>query len=250
MISRFLFVGHRGTRTHFDENTLEAFEIALNYGANYIEFDIRELKDGNLIAIHDSSLERTTNGSGLIKDYNYSEIINLNTRNRNRKIPLLDEVLENFKNKSNFIIELKDVNSWKEVIDIVIKKQLILKTIFSGRNLGMLKLIKTAVPKAQVCYNITKGQGFTLKDFLENRNIGKLALIPDIISLRSNLIEKEFIEKCHKHNILTLAWDFINYKSPIEKIKYLIDLGIDGILFDDYRNIRFIKYYLSVNHFL
>ncbi len=244
MKSNFLFVGHRGTRFHFDENTIEAFEIALNHGANYIEFDIRELKDGNLIVIHDSSLERTTNGFGLIKDYNYLEISNLNTRNRNCKIPLLHEVLENFRSKTNFIIELKEVDSWQEVIDIVIKKQLLLNTIFSGRNLVMLKHLKTKAPEAQVCYNITKGQGFTLKNFLENRGIDKLTFIPNIISLRSNLIEKKFIKKCHKHNVLALAWDFINYKNPIEKIKYLIDLGIDGILFDDYQNIRFIKDYL------
>ena len=244
MTSNFLFVGHRGTRFYFDENTLEAFEIALNHGANYIEFDIRELKDGNLLVFHDSTLERTTNGFGLIKDYKYTEISNLNTKNRKCKIPLLIEVLENFRSKTNFIIELKEVDSWQEVIDIVIKKKLLLNTIFSGRNLVILKLIKTKVPEAQVCYNITKGQGFTLKNFLENRGVDKLTFIPDIISLRSNLIEKEFIKKCHKHNILALAWDFINYKNPIEEFKYLIDLGIDGILFDDYRNIGFIKDYL------
>ncbi|MHA2430701.1 MAG: glycerophosphodiester phosphodiesterase [Promethearchaeota archaeon] len=244
MILNFLFVGHRGTRSHFDENTLEAFEIALNHGANYIEFDIRELRDGNLIVIHDSSLDRTTNGSGLVKDYDYSEISNLNTKNKNCKIPLLHEVLEKFRSKIYFIIELKEVDSWQEVIDIVIKKKVLLNTIFSGRNLVMLELIKTKVPGAQVCYNITKGQGCTLKNFLDNRGMDKLTFIPDIISLRSNLIEKEFIEKCHKHKILALAWDFINYKNPIEKIKYLIDLGIDGILFDDYRNIGFIKDYL------
>jgi len=244
MKSHFLFVGHRGTRFQFDENTIEAFEIALNHGANYIEFDIRELEDGNLIVIHDSSLERTTNGFGLIKDYNYSEISNLNTRKRKCKIPLLHEVLENFRSKTNFIIELKEADSWQEVIDIVIKKQLLLNTIFSGRNLVMLKYLKTKVPEAQVCYNITKGQGFTLKNLLENRGMDKLTFIPDIISLRSNLIEKKFIEKCHKYNVLALAWDFINYKNPIEKIKYLIDLGIDGILFDDHRNIGFIKDYL------
>lgn len=104
--------------------------------------------------------------------------------------------------------------------------------------------MKTKVPKAQVCYNITKGQGFTLKNFLENQDVDKLPFMPDIISLRSNLIEKKFIEKCHKHNVLALAWDFINYKNPIEEIKNLIDLGIDGILFDDYHNIKLIKGYL------
>lgn len=245
MKSNFLFIGHRGVRINYDENTIEAFEIALNHGANYIELDIRESKDGKLFVIHDSSLDRTTNGFGLIRDYNYSEIVNLTTKSKNCKIPLLTEVLENFKNKSGFIIELKDFSSWSRAVNVVISENLVQSTIFSGRSLNMLKLIKKKLPEIQICYNITKGKELTLKNFLEKRNLDKNFFLPDMISLKSNLIDNKFIKICHRYKMLALTWDFINYKNPVERIKYFISLGIDGILFDDYRNIKIIKKYLN-----
>ena len=74
MISNFLFIGHRGTRVDFDENTILAFKKAIEYKANYIEFDVRKTKDRKLVVLHDSTLNRTTDGSGLLKDFNYKEI--------------------------------------------------------------------------------------------------------------------------------------------------------------------------------
>jgi len=244
MKSNFLFIGHRGTRINFDENTLEAFEIALKSGANYIEFDIRELKDGKIVVFHDSSLDRTTNGSGLIKDYNSTDIMNLVTKNRKYKIPFLIEVLKRLKDKIGFIIELKDVEQWENAINIVINENLLHQTIFSGRDFGLLKIIKKRFPNIKVCYNITKGIGLNVKKFFESPKLEEIDFRLDMINLRSDIINNKFIEKCHRHKTLVLAWDFINYKDPVEKIKHLIEIGIDGILFDDYNNIKTIQEYL------
>ena len=68
---------------------------------------------------------------------------------------------------------------------------------------------------------------------------------PDLISLRSNLVTKDFIEVCHKNNIKSLAWDFLSYRDARSHIKSLIAEGIDGILFDDHRNIAEIKLCLN-----
>ncbi|MFX0033242.1 MAG: glycerophosphodiester phosphodiesterase [Candidatus Hodarchaeota archaeon] len=244
MKSNFLFIGHRGTRIDFDENTLEAFEIALKSGANYIEFDIRELNDGKIVVFHDVSLDRTTNDSGLIKDYNSTNIMNLLTKNRKCKIPFLTEVLKSLKDKIGFIIEFKEVMQWENAINIVNNENLLHQTIFSGRDFGLLKMIKNKFPNIKVCYNITKGIGLNVKDFLESPKLEEIDFPLDMINLRSDKINDIFVEKCHRHKILVLSWDFINYKAPLEKIKHLIELGIDGILFDDYNNIKTIKEYL------
>ncbi|MFX1233825.1 MAG: glycerophosphodiester phosphodiesterase [Promethearchaeota archaeon] len=244
MTSDFLFIGHRGTRHNFDENTIEAFQIALESGANYIEFDIRQLKDGNIVVFHDSSLERTTNDSGLIKDYDSSKLRNLLTKKRGCKIPFLTQVLERFKSKIGFMIELKEAELWENVVNMIAKEDLLHQIIFSGKDLSLLKIIKNKVPQAKFCYNITRGISISILDFIDSKKLDEFDLIPEMISLRSDLISKSFIEKCHKYKILALSWDFINYKDPVEKIKYLINLGIDGILFDDYHNIDVIKKYL------
>ena len=108
-----------------------------------------------------------------------------------------------------------------------------------------MKIIKKEFPKCQVCYNITKGKGLNLKEFIELGNQKNLLFIPDMISLKSNLIKANFIDICHENGIKALAWDFIKYANPVKMIKDLIKLQIDGILFDDHKNIKIIKQWLK-----
>ena len=113
MNKNIILVGHRGTRV-CDENTIYAFNKALRYGANYIEFDVRKTKDNQLIIIHDATLERTTNGIGLIKNLTYNKINQFKTKINQEHVPLLSDVLEIFIDKINFMIELKEKNIRKE----------------------------------------------------------------------------------------------------------------------------------------
>jgi len=246
MKSEFLYIGHRGTRTFFDENTITAFAKAIEYGANCVEFDVRETKDGKLIILHDSTLDRTTRSSGLLKNLSYDEIKESRTINYNEKIPLLSEVLKVLKGKTIFMIELKDDNIKNKMMNIVNKCNVLEDCIFSGRNLHELAEIKKDFYNSRICYNITKGLSFSTNDFLKFDNQKKLKFKPDLISLRSNLISREFIKVCHEYKIKSLAWDFKLYKDPIFKIKSLINLGIDGILFDNHTNIMKIKRWLEL----
>lgn len=245
MKSDFLYIGHRGTRFNFDENTINAFEKALEYGANYIELDVRKTKDGQLIIMHDSTLDRTTNGTGLLKHHNYDELKTVKTKKYQSQIPLLSEVIELFNRKIRFMIELKEEHLHNDIIKLMKKYDLIKESIISGRDIQILKLMKAKLPKCRICYNITKAQKFKLDDFLTQGSQKKLLFKPDVISLRANLITSNFIEICHKNEILSLAWDFIRINNPIELIKSLINMGIDGILFDNYKNIPQIKQWLK-----
>ncbi|MDX1798471.1 MAG: glycerophosphodiester phosphodiesterase family protein, partial [Candidatus Lokiarchaeia archaeon] len=116
MDSEFLFIGHRGTRTDFDENSIIAFEKALDSGANCIEFDVRKSKDGNLIILHDPTLDRTTRNSGLIKNLHLNEIKEIRTKNDGSNIPTLSEILKTLKGKTKFMIELKVDNIYDKII--------------------------------------------------------------------------------------------------------------------------------------
>jgi len=243
---KFIFIGHRGTRINFDENTISAFKIALEYGADIIEFDIRKTIDNKLIVIHDSSLNRTTNGAGQIKNLSYSEIEAFCTKFKNEKVPLFTDILDKFKGKTHFMIDLKGEDTRTEIIKLILKKEVKKESIiFSGRLLKDLKVIKDRHPEFKTCYNITKGKDLSLDSFLEFENLSKFSFKPDMISLRAKLITPKFIELCHQNKILALAWDFINYENPIAKINDLINMRIDGILFDNYKNIPVIKEFLK-----
>ncbi|HUW90686.1 MAG TPA: glycerophosphodiester phosphodiesterase family protein [Candidatus Nanopelagicaceae bacterium] len=236
-----LFIGHRGTLVDYDENTLEAFDIAIKSGANCIELDVRRTKDRKLIVFHDSILARTTNGIGLLKNLNYNDVKNLKTILRNQKIPLLEEFLDYMTDKTQFIIHMKDEGIEKEIFDLIDKKGVLNNCTISGRDFYKLNRYKNTFKPIKTCFNMTKGRGLNLKEFIEKARRKKLKIIPDMINLRSDLISNPFIKVCHINDIKSLAWGFMGYKQPLQVINSLIDNQIDGILFEDYHNLKIIR---------
>jgi glycerophosphoryl diester phosphodiesterase len=93
-------IGHRGIPHLAPENTMASFKLALEKGAGGLETDIQMTKDGELVLIHDETLERTTNGTGLVASHTLAELRALDAGSRfspdfkNEKIPTLREFLE------------------------------------------------------------------------------------------------------------------------------------------------------------
>ena len=108
-----LVIGHGGASAVAPENTIAAFEQAIADGADGIELDLRLTRDDQLVVIHDASLERTTNGSGAVRDRTLRELKRLDAggwrgpRFAGQRIQTLQEVLERFRDRARFWIELK-----------------------------------------------------------------------------------------------------------------------------------------------
>ncbi len=238
-------IGHRGTLIDHDENSLNAFEAALKSGANYIEFDVRKTIDNELVIFHDSKVDRITHSKGLLENFTYSEIARMRLKLTNSHIPTLNEVLKTFGNKIKFMVELKGEKIREAVMSTINNHNLLESCIISGRNLLDLEIIKQNYNESYVCYNITKGKSLKVKDFVKQGKERRLHFKPDFVSLHSKMITQEFIEVCHLNDILVLSWNFIGYKNPIDIIKVLVEIGIDGILFDNYKNIEITKQWLE-----
>lgn len=94
-----LVVGHRGAMGSCPENTMASFERAVELGADWIELDVHLTRDGRLAVIHDETLERTTTGSGLVKDHTLDELQQLDAGAwfdatfAGERIPSLEQVL-------------------------------------------------------------------------------------------------------------------------------------------------------------
>jgi glycerophosphoryl diester phosphodiesterase len=69
-----LIYAHRGASAHAPENTISAFLLAIEHGADGIEFDVKVTRDGRVIVLHDQTLQRTTTGSGDLKSFTYDEL--------------------------------------------------------------------------------------------------------------------------------------------------------------------------------
>ncbi len=109
-----LRVGHRGAKGHAPENTLSSFTVAAGMGVNVVETDVHLSKDGQVVLIHDHTVNRTTNGHGHIKDLTLAELKKLDAgswydrRFVGERIPTLDELLVWARDKVAVAIEIKN----------------------------------------------------------------------------------------------------------------------------------------------
>jgi glycerophosphoryl diester phosphodiesterase len=115
----FIVIAHRGNHVAAQENTLAAFQNAINVGADYVEIDLRTSKDSQLVIMHDGTVNRMTNGIGKVSDLTWAELKQLNVIEKNhpewpeQSIPLFSEVLKLCKGKINIYLDFKnaDVNA-------------------------------------------------------------------------------------------------------------------------------------------
>ena len=117
-MAAILKIGHRGAKGHLAENTLASFQKALDMGADGIELDVHVCATGELVVIHDFTVDRTTNGSGEVHKMTLSELKKLRVDGEHT-IPLLDEVLALVNRKCLVNIEMKGRHTAKPVSDFV-----------------------------------------------------------------------------------------------------------------------------------
>lgn len=119
--ARPLFVfGHRGAAGHAPENTLAAIRMALDFGADGVEFDVR-LAAGALIVLHDESLDRTTSGSGHYKSMTLPDLRALDA-GAGERIPLLGEVIDLVGERADLNVEIKEAGIANVVIDFLLAR--------------------------------------------------------------------------------------------------------------------------------
>lgn len=105
-MSAFICIAHRGASGCWPENTLLAFRKALEFGADWLELDVHLSADGQLVVIHDFSLQRTTNGRGKVANKTVAQLRQFDA-GMGEKIPLLEEVLDLAASRATVNIELK-----------------------------------------------------------------------------------------------------------------------------------------------
>src|SRR3989475_11639631 len=114
-----LVIAHRGASGNAPENTLAAFKKAVALGAAFIETDLQLSRDAHFVAIHDATVNRTTNGQGAVHDMKLAELRRLDAGSwfgsefTGERVPTLEEILEfSKKNDVVFYLEIKPGGSW------------------------------------------------------------------------------------------------------------------------------------------
>jgi len=144
-----LVFGHRGAAGLQPENTLPSFEAAIALGCDGVEFDVQRTADKQFICIHDYTLERTTNGTGLVKDMTYDVLRQLDAGN-GAQIPSLDETIACIKGQSRLICELKGKKVLDGVLRAVKAHKVLEDTTFISFHAQRLTRLRSKIPEARI----------------------------------------------------------------------------------------------------
>ncbi|MGC3943371.1 MAG: glycerophosphodiester phosphodiesterase family protein [Chryseolinea sp.] len=132
--NKLIVIAHRGDHTQAPENTLKAFSDAIATGVDYVEVDVRSTRDGELVIMHDATVDRMTSGRGKVSELTWAELQQLTVVNKDHpefgqhKIPSFAEVLERCKGKIGIYLDFKDgdiAKAWQLIRDYDISKTIV-----------------------------------------------------------------------------------------------------------------------------
>lgn len=226
---------HRGASRHAPENTLAAFELAIQQGADAIELDAKLTADGQVVVIHDQSLERTAATATKVKEMTLSQIKALDAGShfdcafRGEPIPTLEEVLVNFGRLTYINIELTNYTSIlddlpEKAAGLVKKYGLQKRVLFSSFNPVALVRVRRQLPDCPIGLLAFPG----LSGALARSRLGWLlsyqALHPELRDVTSALVEKTHRRGARVH-VYTV--------NQVQDMQRLFALKVDGIFTDD-----------------
>ena len=230
-----LKIGHRGARGYAPENTLKSFQKAIELGVDAIELDVQICKSGELVVIHDDAVDRTTNGSGLVKKLKLKDLKKLDA-GEGERIPTLEEVFDLVNRQVKINIELKGPKTAKPVMELI--DEYVKTKRWSEDDFIVSSFIRREIKEARVLSPLIQIGVLISKPRLIDRWSFRFAqkICASFIGPGKKFITKRFVRNAHKHGLRIFVWtgnDLKNINSYAKDITKLKRFDIDGI-FSDY----------------
>ncbi|MGH0924524.1 glycerophosphodiester phosphodiesterase [Bacillus pacificus] len=238
-------IAHRGASAYAPEHTIAAYKLGQQLKGDYIEIDLQMTKDGYLVAMHDETLNRTTNGTGLVKEHTLEEIKQLNagsTYNKkypnlakkeyeNAKVPTLEEVIEVFGYDANYYIETKSPDEYpgmeEKLLEIInhyeIQDKVIIQS-FSEESLQKIHSLNVNIPLVQLLSYKKAVQ-------LTESEIEKYSTYCIGLGMNYKYIDSAYVKKIKKQGLEVHPFTVDNEAD----MKKLLLWGVDG-MFTNYPN--------------
>ncbi|WP_337042317.1 glycerophosphodiester phosphodiesterase [Emticicia sp. 17c] len=229
---------HRGNSKLAPENTLATFKSVLAMGVDYIEIDVRTTKDGQLMILHDGTLNRTTNGEGPMKNFTFDELKKLSAGKgfhetfQNERIPTLQETTQlvadwnkTHKTSTNLYVDCKDVAPEPLVKELAAKK-LLKEAVFYGSDEFLLSL-KKIYPQARLMPSLDKPEEIEEK---VNR------LHPYAFDVRWTILTDSLVNQIHQKKVKVFS-DVLGILDNPVNYKKATDMGVDIIQTDFVRKV-------------
>ncbi|HIE28510.1 TPA: glycerophosphodiester phosphodiesterase [Candidatus Poribacteria bacterium] len=142
----YLKIAHRGASGYEPENTIRAFEKAIELGADMVELDVHLSRDGRLIVMHNASVDKTTDGSGYIKDLTLQELKTFDA-GKGEQIPTLQEAIDCVKGRCGLYIELKGEYTERPVVELIRENAMQNAVIIASFDRNKVRQVKELAPE-------------------------------------------------------------------------------------------------------
>ncbi len=210
-------IAHRGASAYEPENTLRAIKRALELNAKMIEVDVRLSKDGQIVVIHDDSVDRTTNGKGYVENLKLEELKKLDA-GKGERIPTLQEVINAVRNKAILIIEIKVLKIEDSLVKIIEKEGIEKEVVITSFYHPILRKIKELNPTIKTGV-IFKCHPVKPVDLALNANSD--SLFPE-----HKYVSEEMVKEAHENDLKIYPWTI----DDPNRANQLIEMGVDGIV--------------------
>jgi glycerophosphoryl diester phosphodiesterase len=225
-----LVIAHRGASGNAPENTLAAFRKAVALGATFIETDLQLSRDAHFVAIHDATVNRTTNGQGVVHDMTLAELRKLDAGSwfgsefAGERIPTLEEVLEfSKKNDVVFYLEIKPAGTWggdHALIGALRESGEIPRAVVISFDPSIVMSLRKIEP--------TLMTGLLYDGQLENPLEKAVAIGARQLAVRGDLVTPAMLTEARKKDLQVVCWT-VNHSAHM---RMLAAAGVDGIMSD------------------
>ena len=226
MASReFMNIAHRGASAYAPENTFAAFDKALELGASHVEFDLHFSRDGHIVVIHDETLERTTNGTGLVAETDLSDLRLLDAGSwfspefEGEPVPTFGGMLERYKGRFHFHVEIKaDVRGLsRRAADMVRGYGVTDNATITSFQLASLEELVGYAPELPTGWLVFNVDDATVD---QAKRLGLKLLCP-----HSSALTPELVDSLHRNGLEVRAWG----AADENLMRRAVDAGVDGL---------------------
>lgn len=221
----FMIIAHRGASSYAPENTLAAFDLALQMGVRHIELDVHLTSDGHIVVIHDDTVDRTTNGSGPVTGHTLAELRALDAGSWfgaafvGQRIPTFAEVLERYKGRVHIHTEIKghSASLSQQTVDVIRQHGMeaqVTMTSFQKIRLEEIRAYAPALPTGWLVGEV-------------NDTIIAQARALDLTQLcpRANTLTPELVHRLHAEGFVVRAWG-VTTEAVMQQA---VQVGVDGM---------------------
>jgi glycerophosphoryl diester phosphodiesterase len=227
-------IAHRGASGHAPENTLAAFRLAAEMGAKFIETDLQLTRDANIVAVHDPTVDRTTNGRGRISKMSLAELRGLDAgvkflsvegkSYKGERVPTVDEILGFAQTADvSFYLEMKESQSWgfeQALVGALRRSREMNRVIVISFDATALAAVRRTEPTLMTglldekpsVQSVEKAQALGVRQYLP----------------RADRVSPEMIAVAHRADLRVVVWTV----NEVEDLRTVLTWGVDGIITD------------------